>query len=147
MTRAEAWLTHLAALLVGGTGLAYGWMRYFAEPADPLAVVNHPWQPTLQHLHVLSAPLLVFAAGLVWRDHVWKRVRNGYPRRRRTGLVLFATLLTMIASGYLLQGADDERWYRVWVGVHLSTSCAWTVGYLVHQLTPRPAALDPAASP
>jgi hypothetical protein len=31
-------------------------MRCLAEPADEWAVVNHPWQPHLQHLHVLAAP-------------------------------------------------------------------------------------------
>ena len=63
MTRAEAWLQHLANVLVGGTGLVYGWMRYFAEPADEFSVVNHPWQPDLHSLHVITAPLLVFASG------------------------------------------------------------------------------------
>lgn len=147
MTRAEAWLTHVAALSVGGTGLVYGWMRYFAQPADPFAVVNHPWQPAMQHLHILSAPLLVFAAGLLWRDHVWRRVRNGFPRRRRTGLVLFALLAPMIASGYLLQVADDERWYDVWVAVHVVSSSAWVLGYVVHQLAPRSAASSPSVRP
>ena len=63
MTRTEAWFSHVAAALVGGTGLVYGWMRYFAESDDPFAIANHPWQPHFQHLHVLTAPLLVFACG------------------------------------------------------------------------------------
>ena len=62
MTRLEAWFLHVATILVGGGGLVYAWMRYFVRPDDPFAVVNHPWQPDVQHLHVLAAPLLVSGA-------------------------------------------------------------------------------------
>ncbi|HPK65509.1 MAG TPA: hypothetical protein PKX99_02905 [Thermoanaerobaculia bacterium] len=66
MSRIEAWLLHIGSLLVGGTGLVYAWMRYVATPADPDAVVSHPWQPMVQHLHVLTAPLLVLAIGALF---------------------------------------------------------------------------------
>lgn len=141
MTRAEAWLQHTANVLVGGTGVVYGWMLYFAEPADEFALVNHSAQPAVHALHVLTAPLLVFAGGLIWQRHVWARVRSGYPGRRPTGLVLAATLLPMIASGYLLQTAVDEGWRSVWLWVHLVTSGLWLLAYGVHQLSPRGAGL------
>lgn len=137
MTRSEAWLVHASCALVGVTGVIYGWMRYFAEPADEFAVVNHPAQPLLQHLHVLVAPLLVFACGLVWRDHVWARIRSSFPLRRPTGLLLAALFAPMAASGYGLQVAVDDVWRRVWIVVHVATSVLWIGGYLVHQLSPR----------
>jgi hypothetical protein len=137
MTRAEAWCQHVANLLVGGTGLLYAWMRYLAEPADEFAVVNHPWQPQVQHLHVLAAPLLVFATGLIWTDHVWKRVRSGFKPRRRLGLSLFGLLVPMIASGYLLQVAVAEGTRAFWGWTHLVTSLAWAAVYVAHQLAPR----------
>jgi hypothetical protein len=135
MTRAEAWFAHASAVLVGGTGLVYGWMRYFATPTDEFAVVNHPWQPTAHTTHILFAPLLVFACGLLWREHVWKRVRTGYPTRRKTGLVLFASFLAMVASGYLLQTAVEETWKLTWIWVHGVTSCVWLGSYIVHQFS------------
>jgi hypothetical protein len=137
VTKAEAWLNHVANVLVGGTGLVYGWMRYFAEPADEFSVVNHPWQPDLQHLHVLLAPLLVFAGGVIWSRHVWARVRSGFKPRRPSGLMLTGALFPMIASGYLLQVAVDETWRTVWVWVHGVVSCLWLIGYGVHQLSSR----------
>lgn len=137
MTRAEAWFSHVSNLLVGGTGLVYAWTCYLTEPADPLAIANHPWQPALRHLHLLVAPLLVFACGLVWREHVWKRVRSGYPARRRSGLGLFALFAPMALSGYLLQTAADERWQRVWIVLHVASSLLWVLAYAVHQLSPR----------
>lgn len=135
MSRGEALVLHLANLLVGGTGLVYAWMLYAMEPADPFSLANHPWQPHVQHLHVLLAPLLVFAAGLIWRGHVWKGWRLGL--RDRTGLSLVLTLTPMVVSGYLIQTATDDAWRRIWVIVHLTASALWLLGYLSHQLLPR----------
>ncbi len=131
---------HLATLAVGGTGVVYAFLRYALAPADPYAVVGHPLQPTVQHLHLLSAPLLVFAAGLVWRNHAWKHWRLGVAARRRTGVVLLANLLPMVASGYLLQTAVSPGWRRAWVVLHLVSSGLWLIGYLAHLLSPRPGA-------
>lgn len=136
MTRTEAWLNHVANVLVGGTGIVYAWARYLAEPPDEFSLV-HPWQPHAQHLHVLTAPLLVFACGLIWSRHVWARVRSGFKPRRPTGLVLAASLVPMIASGYLLQVAVDETWRTVWIWVHVAVSVLWGVSYAVHQLSSR----------
>jgi hypothetical protein len=63
MTSLEKNLFLAANLLVGGTGLVYGWFRYFVTSDDPYAVVNHPAQPLWHHLHLWTAPLLVFAFG------------------------------------------------------------------------------------
>ena len=88
MSRLEAWTLHAATLAVGGTGLVYAWMLYLLKPSDPYAVVNHPWQPGVQHLHVLTAPLLVFAAGVIWRAHVWRRFRAGEDGSRSLSMLL-----------------------------------------------------------
>ena len=137
MTRRVAWLVHLSTIVVGVTGLVYAWMLYFAEPADEFAIVNHPWQPHVLHLHVLAAPVCVFAVALIWRNHVWDRVRRGFPHRRATGLCLFASFVPMAASGYLLQTSVDETWRAIWMWLHLATSAVWLVAYGVHQLRPR----------
>ena len=108
MSRVEAWFLHFATGLVGVTGLVYAWMLYLLVPADSFAVAHHPLQPLTQHLHVLTAPLLVFAVGLVWRRHVWGPYRLGLRDRRRTGITVAATFLPMAASGYLLQTAVDD---------------------------------------
>jgi len=139
VSRAELWLLQAATALVGGTGLVYAWMLYLLKPADPFSVVHHPWQPAVQHLHVLAAPLLVFAAGLIWRRHVRAGWRSGARARRRSGVAVALTLFPMIASGYLLQTAVDDAWRKAWVAVHLAASALWLAGYLAHQLTPRPA--------
>lgn len=139
MTRFEAWAQHVSNLLVGGTGLVYAWMRYAVEPSDPYAVVNHPFERDLQHLHVLSAPLLVFAVALVWQRHVWVRVRTGFRPRRSTGLALAASFVPMVASGYLLQVAEGAGWRKLWLVVHLASSLLWLLGLIAHLISRRPA--------
>lgn len=106
MSRVQKLFLHLSNLAVCGTGLVYAWMRYLVEPGDEWAVVNHPWQPHFQHLHVLTAPLLVFALGLIWSTHVLGKLANG-SENRVAGAGLTALFLPMVASGYLLQVAVD----------------------------------------
>jgi hypothetical protein len=130
--RWEAWSVHVSTILVAGTGVVYAAMRYLMAPTDPFAVVNHPLQPTVQHLHVLVAPLLVFGAGLVWRDHVWKHYKQGVETSRRSGIAMLLTIVPMVVSGYLIQTTVTEGWRTAWIAVHLSTSGIWLLGYLGH---------------
>lgn len=132
----RAWerrLVGLSNLLVGGTGLVYGWMRYLLEPAEPWDVVNHPWQPQLQHLHVLFAPLLVFACGLIWREHVASRSLLRPGPGRRSGLLLVVGLVPMVFSGAAIQIATGPLERKVWVAVHLVASCLWMIATLAHR--------------
>lgn len=131
MRRLEAWCHNLANVLVGGTGLVYACFLWFWEPTDPYAVVNHPWQPTVQHLHILLAPLLVFTAGVVWKGHALPRLREA-RRRASSGLALLTTLGPMVASGYLLQVSVDPDWRRAWSLLHVVSSLLWLLAWGVH---------------
>jgi len=133
MTRGQAICVHLANLAVSGTGLAYAWMRYLVEPVDEWAVVNHPWQPALQHLHVVSAPLLVFAMGLIWSAHVVGKLKNG-STNRVAGIVLTAFFLPMAASGYLLQVSVDPGPRKAWMWIHIVASLVWVAAFVAHQV-------------
>lgn len=137
MSRYEVWLLHLSTALVGGTGLVYAVFRYLLEPVDPYSVVNHPWQPAVQHLHIIVAPLLVFTVGLIWRRHVLGHWRSEARQQHRSGISLILTLTPMVASGYLIQVTVNERWRTIWVVAHCATAGLWILGYLVHQVTSR----------
>ncbi len=137
MSRGLAWFVHVSVALVSVTGLLYAWMRYFATSDDPFAVVNHPWQPDVHVAHVLAAPLSLFAIALIWRDHAWKRFRNGYRLRRRTGLALLLSLVPMVASGYFLQVAVEEAWRQTWIVVHVTSSVVWVLVYPLHPFLQR----------
>lgn len=139
MNRVQTWAVHASNLAVGGTGLVYGWMRYFAESDDPFAIANHPWQPHLQHGHILTAPLLVFAGGLIFTSHVLHHYGRGTRRGRRTGITLAALFVPMVVSGYALQVSVEELWRDVWIVLHLVTSLTWLLMAAVHPFLKAPA--------
>ncbi len=136
--RYEARLLHLATVVVGGTGLVYGYMRYLMKPVDEFSVLSHPWQPHALHLHVLTAPALLFLVGLVWKRHVGDRWQLRTIGRRRTGRAIAVLMLPMTASAYLLQVSSSPAARQLWIVVHVVTSILWLIGYGLHQLTPRP---------
>lgn len=133
MTRGQAFFVHIANVAVCGTGLVYAWMRYLLEPADEWSVVNHPWQPHLQHLHVLVAPLLVFAGGLIWRQHILERIRGNGSGGRGTGMALTVQFMPMVFSGYLIQVSVTESWRLVWIWTHLVTGGLWCLAVISHR--------------
>lgn len=124
--RTEKALLLAASLLTGATGLVFAWMKHVMRGDDPYAVVNHPWQPHVLALHVLAAPLLLFAFGLIARDHIVGRWRDPRARRgRRTGMLAAGILLPMIASGYLIQVLTSRSW-RSWLGwLHLGAGVVY----------------------
>jgi len=132
MNRWDSWILHAANVLVVSTGIVYAVMRYLLKPVDEWAVINHPWQPHLQHLHVLTAPLLVFACGLIWNQHVAENLGRGGQRGRRSGPGLLFALVPMILSGYLIQTTVAESWRQAWIVVHLISSAAWTLAFVGH---------------
>lgn len=136
MSRASAWFVHISVLLAGVTGLVYGWMRYFAQPADEFSNFS-PWQPEMKALHILVVPLLVFGCGLLWRSHVWARIRAGFAQRRRSGILMAALLLPMVITGYLVQVAVDPTLHRVWMWVHGVSGTLWVAVYAWHQVSRR----------
>lgn len=132
MTRWERYLNHGANIAVGGTGLVYAWMLYFMQPMDEFAVVNHPWQPSMQYLHVALAPLVVFGVGIMFKSHALKHLRKGTPDGLRSGIALLGTAAPMIFSGYFIQTAVNPSWRTVWVWVHVGTSLVWMLSYALH---------------
>lgn len=136
MNRTQAWMQHLSNLLVGGTGLVYFVMKHLLTSDDPFAVVNHPLQPAVQHLHVLVAPLLVFATGFIWARHAAPRMGRTGTRNWRSGITLMLGFAPMVASGYLLQISVDQPWRTIWLWTHLATSALWILGYAAHAVIP-----------
>lgn len=138
MTRTEKILIHGSTWAVTGTGLVYGWMRYFMHSDDPFSVVNHAWQPMALSWHVMAAPLLVFAMGLIAQDHILARIKDEPPvPSRRSGLMGAVLVVAMILSGYGLQVASEALTRKILVGVHAVTSVMFILVYVVHVLLSR----------
>jgi len=135
MNRFERLLLGASSLAVGVSGGVYGWMKYLLRTDDPYAVVNHPLQPIFLKVHILSAPVLVFALGLVFSRHVVERFQAGLPRGRRSGLVTWAAIVPMIASGYLVQTTTGAGWLKALIALHLVAGGLYWVGFLAHRVT------------
>ncbi|MFQ6045552.1 MAG: hypothetical protein ACE5PT_04215 [Gemmatimonadales bacterium] len=134
MSRFEKWSVWITTLLTTVTGLVYMWMKYFIEPTDAWSVVNHPWQPLVLKLHIVVAPFMVFALGMVTVGHVWRHYRNGLRPGRRSGIVTALAALPMIVSGYLIQAITHMGLLRAMVVAHIGVGILYVVGLGVHQL-------------
>lgn len=134
MTRWQKWLLGALTALAGASGLAYLWMKYFVASQDPFAVINHPWQPYMLYVHLLSAPALVLVFGMVWTAHVSGKLAGGRAYSRRSGLASIWTFAVMTASGYLLQVLTSDWTRNVTMVVHVSSGVAFLLAYLGHLL-------------
>jgi MFS family permease len=130
----ERWSLHVGTLLTGLSGLIYGWMRYFGKVQGEFGIEPHPLQGLAQHLHVLAAPLLLFALGMMVRGHLYTKLKSGNREGRRTGIGLGILILPMVAAGYLVQVVTSPTWRLTFAWVHGVASLLFLIGYLRHGL-------------
>lgn len=143
MKRGTARFVHATSFAIAATGIAWAWMAYVwspgPEPDDPELLLDwvdrHPSEPLVRDLHLLAAPFVIFAVGLIWTSHVAPRLRRPWARRA-TGLTLAILFAPMVLSGILLQTAPSSESRVVWVWVHGISASVWIAAYLVHQLGP-----------
>ena len=122
--------TALSAILTI-TGVAYFWMKWMMPTDDPFAVVNHPLQPLMLHLHVLTAPAFLIVFGIIFNSHIGRKIGKNVPNRR-SGLLSLVTMAIMTASGYLLQTLTDPAFHQVALVAHLASGGLFAVAYTVH---------------
>jgi len=135
VTAAERHLFRAALAISAATGLAYWVMKDFMRPRDEFSVLGHPWQPYALAAHLMVAPVLVFALGLIARDHILEGIRSkGAIAGWRTGLSLLGLAAPMILSGYGLQVVTGEGARRVVALVHLVSGILFTTLFLAHAL-------------
>lgn len=132
MSPFKRWLIWGSSIATGLTGLVYWWMKDHMEPMDPWAAINHPLQPWVLKAHILAAPVLVFAVGLVAGEHVWRHWSEGVRAGRRSGLTAIWVFAPMVATGYLIQTATRSGWLEVLAWVHLGTGTLYLVGLAAH---------------
>ena len=133
MNALERFLLWSGALGTFATGAVYAWMKYVLTTDDPYAVVNHPLQPAMLKLHILCAPVLVFAIGLVFTQHIWKRWRSGRPSGRYSGLTTLLSVVPMVASGYLIQTVTGGGVLAWLIWIHLATGTAYFLMFSTHR--------------
>jgi hypothetical protein len=140
MSRTQIVYMNVSAALVAITGAVYAVMKYFMTPDDEFAVANHPLQPHMLSAHVVTAPLLVFALGWLFANHIWPKFVFKEPRNRLSGIGAMALIAPMTLSGYLLEIATNETLRQAMAIAHWLTSALFVVAYVVHLIRPRVAA-------
>ena len=133
MTRFQRILFWVSTAATTVSGLVYFWMKYFLVASDPWAVANHPLQPLMLKLHILAAPVMLFAVGLIWTDHIWRHIRSGLPRGRRTGVLSAAVFGPLVLSGYLIQAVTAASLLAVVTWGHIGLGVACGAGVVLHQ--------------
>ena len=103
MSRWEIWALHATALVLLVTGLAIGLSKYVLVNDDPFSVVGSPYEPWALAVHVVTAPLLIFLIGYIFRRHVMTKLKDPRQEGDRTGLAVVALFVALVVSGYLLQ--------------------------------------------
>jgi hypothetical protein len=137
VTPVERWLLWVSGAATTVTGLVYLWMKYLLTGSDPYSAVNHPLQPLVLKLHILVAPVLVFALGVFTVRHIWPQVVSGHPVARRSGLTTALVAGPMVLTGYLIQALTDEGWLRVVAWAHITTGIGFAAGVVLHRILGR----------
>jgi hypothetical protein len=145
VTAFEKWTLWVSSVVVGLTGVVYAWMKYMLTTNDPYAVVHHPLQPLILEIHVLAAPVLVFAIGAVYSRHVVYQWQSGRVEGRKSGLATIAIIVPMIVSGYLIQTSTAPGWLFRLAMIHLAVGILYLGSLLAHQLGARSRRAEPGA--
>ena len=137
LTSWERILINISTVIVSLSGLVVAAMKYAMTADDPYAVVNHPLQPWFMDLHVLAGPAMIFAIGLIARSHIFPpagrcRSRQGRGPARSTGRLAVATLLPLVATGYLIQVFTDATARAICVWIHLTTGAVYLAAFIAH---------------
>ncbi|HZN02714.1 MAG TPA: hypothetical protein VFD06_03905 [Candidatus Polarisedimenticolia bacterium] len=135
MSRFERLLLDLSIGLSTLTGLVYFAMKEWMRPRDPFSILGHPWQPHVLALHVLAGPVVIFALGLIAREHVFERIVAGRPLTgRKTGLFIAGLALPMVGSGYALQIVTAPAGRRALALLHLASGLLFALLFVGHLL-------------
>lgn len=134
MTRFERWTVWISSVATFVTGVVYFWLKYVVVSDDPFAVTNGSWQGPVLKLHIVAAPTLVFAFGLVAVRHLWRHLRSRVAAGRLSGLTGAAALIPMVATGYLIQAVTDEGWLRALAWSHIMLGLLFGAALLAHQV-------------
>ena len=103
MKRWELFLLHASVLAIAVSGVVYGFMKYVMTGSDPDSPLGHPWQPGVLKAHVLAAPFLVFALGLIARGHALPKWKSGETTGKKSGIFLLGLVAPLVLSGYAVQ--------------------------------------------
>lgn len=133
MTRFQRWFLYVSTAAAAVSGVGHFYMKRFMTPPDPWAVINHPLEPWLLKAHILTAPLMLFAVGLITTQHIWRSLKSSLPTGRRTGLLASLVFGPLVVSGYLIQVVTSQLLLDVLGWTHLVLGLVCAVAIFEHR--------------
>ncbi|MDX1495692.1 MAG: hypothetical protein R3253_16605 [Longimicrobiales bacterium] len=133
MTRFQRWFLYLSTAAATVSGVGYVYMKRFMTPTDPWAVINHPLEPWFLKAHILTAPLMLFAVGLITTQHIWRSLKSSLPTGRKTGVAAAATFGPLVLTGYLIQAVASPLALDVLGWIHLGLGLVCAVAIFEHR--------------
>ena len=137
MSTFEKWSIWVSSVLVTLSGVVYLGMKYFLPEPVGFSVVRHPLQPLVLKLHIITAPLLLFALGAVAVRHIWRHLISRTRQGRLSGWSAALTAIPMVFTGYLIQVLSSEAWLRGIAIAHIVTGLIYGGGLFLHQVMVR----------
>jgi hypothetical protein len=129
MRKIDRVLIGISSSMLFVTGLILFGMIYIFQTFDEFGVVVNPAQPAMQVIHLVFAPLFVFAVGAIFHTHILSGLRkNGTGMR--SGLVMSVLLFVMILSGYAVQLVSSSQLRTALSLMHTVSGVLWA-GFLV----------------
>ncbi len=135
MTNFQRWLLYGSTVAAAASGITYFVMKRFLEPSDPWAVINHPLEPWALKVHILSAPLMLFAVGLITTQHIWRSLKSSLPTGRHSGRIVSYVFGPLVLSGYLIQAMTSPLTLEVLAWTHLVLGVVGATAIGVHRVT------------
>jgi len=133
VTRFQRGLLYASTAAAALSGVGYFYMKRFMTPTDPWAVINHPLEPWLLKAHILTAPLMLFAVGLITTQHIWRSLKSNLPTGRRTGLIAAVAFVPLALTGYLIQIVASPLALDVLGWTHLVLGLVCAVAIFEHR--------------
>lgn len=113
------------------TGLLWLVYHYFLARKTLFGVERNPLEQSWLELHGLFGFASLWGIGLLWGVHVLAGWRS--RQRRWTGGILFALLLLLIASGYLIYYPPSDESLATIATVHWTVGLASPLAFLLHR--------------
>lgn len=128
------YFTHLSHYLALISGLGYYFVIHYLKVDTQYGLRPHSSQGAWQAIHILVVPALIFAVGLLWKDHIYLKYSHRVMRKRKSGLILIVSFFLMSISGYIIQVSSSFDRVELIKNFHFYSSLVWSLAYGVHQL-------------
>jgi hypothetical protein len=128
--RAKQWIN---AVGIGVWLSGAGWLavHYLLKTSIEFELQRNPAEPWWLKLHGAFAFLALWTGGLLWGLHVVKAWNE--RRHRWSGGIMFALLLVLIGTGYLLYYAGNDHARAIVSATHWILGLLLPLAYLVHR--------------